>query len=104
MLICYAALRFRYKRMSLWDLTKLTIGEFAMRKVVVAGTTHLDSHNTIISKEALERAADDINNSKKPVLTIEHDTTLPPIGQIVKALVEPTEDGEYKLLTEQEIF
>src|ERR1700730_8969394 len=75
-----------------------------MRKVVVAGSTHLDRHNTIVSREALEKAADDINNGKKPVLTVEHDTTLPPIGQIVMAWVEPSEDGEYKLFTEQEIF
>jgi len=75
-----------------------------MKKVVVASTTHIDRHNTRMTKEALESAAAQINSGRKPVLTMEHDVTLPPIGKILHAWIEPTEDGEYQLLTQQEIF
>ncbi len=75
-----------------------------MRKIAVVSTTHIDRHNTRITKEALEKAANQINNGKKPAITIEHDITLPPVGQIVRAWVEPTEDGEHKLFTEQDYF
>jgi len=67
-------------------------------------TTHLDMHNEIISKEALEGAANQINSDRKPIFTVEHDTALPPIGKVLRAWIEPLEDSEYQLLAEVEIF
>lgn len=75
-----------------------------MQRVIVGATTHIDRHNTRLTKEALESMARQINSNRKPVFTIEHDTTLPPIGKLLQAWVKPTEDGEYKLLILQETF
>lgn len=75
-----------------------------MQRVVVAATTHIDRQNTRVTKQALESMANQINSNRKPIMTIEHDTTLPPIGKIIKAWIEPTEDGEYRLLVVQETF
>src|SRR5690242_1870816 len=75
-----------------------------MQRVVVGSSTHIDRHNTRMTKEALESMARQINSGRKPGATIEHDTTLPPIGKYLQAWVEPMEDGEYRLLMVQEIF
>jgi hypothetical protein len=75
-----------------------------MRQVVVGSTTHIDRHNERMTLQALESMARQINSERKPILTVEHDTTLPPIGKMLRAWIEPMEDGEFKLLIEQEIF
>src|SRR5206468_4280435 len=67
-------------------------------------TTHIDRHFTQISKEALDDAADQVNRGRRPLLTVEHDPTLPPFGKGVKASVEPRDDGHHQLVVEHEVF
>ena len=50
-----------------------------MQRVIVGATTHIDRHNTRLTKEALESMARQIKSNRKHVFTIEHDTTLPPM-------------------------
>jgi hypothetical protein len=57
-----------------------------------------------MTKEALESAAEQINGCSPPSIGVDHDPTLPPIGKVVAARVEKTDDGEYKLVITQEIF
>ncbi|MCP4176598.1 MAG: hypothetical protein GY756_02430 [bacterium] len=71
-------------------------------KSVIATTHEVD--NTIITKEALEKAANDINNGAKPFVSVEHNRTIPPIGKVLRAWVEPMADGESKLLSEYEVY
>lgn len=75
-----------------------------MRQIIAGSTTYIDRHNERMTLQALESMACRINSDRKPILTIEHDVTLPPIGKLLKAWVEPTEDGEHRLLIEQETF
>lgn len=71
----------------------------------VVATTHVDKHNTRITKEALEQAAHDIKSSGEvPAFNIEHDSILPPLGKVVDGWVEKREDGEFQLVTASEVF
>jgi hypothetical protein len=71
----------------------------------VVATTHVDKHNTRITKEALEGMAQDLKHSGKvPSLTIEHDSILPPIGKVVDGWVEKRDDGEFQFITISEVF
>ncbi|MCJ0931825.1 hypothetical protein MST22_11735 [Virgibacillus halodenitrificans] len=71
----------------------------------VVATTHVDKHNTRITKEALEEMAQDLKNSGKvPAFNIEHDSILPPIGKVIDGWVEKREDGEFQFITISEIF
>lgn len=71
----------------------------------IAATTHVDSHGMKITKEALDKLAEEFQKSETvPALLIEHDTTLPPIGKVIDGKVEKMEDGEYKLVITQEFF
>lgn len=70
----------------------------------IMATTHIDRHNMKFTKEALESGAAQINGPRKPKVGVEHDSTVPPLGKILKGWVEPTEDGEYRLLKIAEIF
>jgi hypothetical protein len=75
-----------------------------MNQRAVIATTHIDRHSTIITKEALDATAEQINCGHRPLLTVEHDLTIPPFGKTVKAWVQPRNDGEYELVVENEIF
>ncbi|RLF02787.1 MAG: hypothetical protein DRJ64_08960 [Thermoprotei archaeon] len=75
-----------------------------MKTKGVIATTHIDSHNMKMTKEALESGAKLMNGPRKIKLGIEHDETIPPIGKGLKAWVEPTDDGEYKLMQVGELF
>ena len=57
-----------------------------------------------MTREALEGTAQQINRGSRPLLTVEHDLSLPPYGKVTKAWVEPRDDGEYQLVVENEIF
>jgi hypothetical protein len=57
-----------------------------------------------MTREALEGTAQQINCGSRPLLTVEHDLSLPPYGKVTKAWVEPRDDGEYQLVVENEIF
>ncbi|MGD6803836.1 hypothetical protein [Rossellomorea aquimaris] len=49
----------------------------------VVATKHVDKHNTLITKEALEGMAQDLKHGGKiPSLNIEHDSILPLIGKV----------------------
>lgn len=74
------------------------------RTRIIVATTHIDRQFTQISKEALEDAADQVNRGSRPLLTVEHDPTLPPFGKGVKASVEPCDDGHHQLVVEHEVF
>jgi len=75
-----------------------------MKEVQVIATSHIDLHNERIAREALEKAAEDINNGSRPLLTIEHDLTLPPRGKMIRAWVEKRTDDEYQLVALLEYF
>ncbi len=71
----------------------------------IIATTEIDRQNTRISKEALEKAADRINNSGSvPLIGLEHDRTIMPLGKVLSAKVSPMSNGEYKMENTQEIF
>jgi hypothetical protein len=70
----------------------------------IVATTHIDRQNTRITREALEGAAESVNNGNKPMFGTDHDVTLPPSGKVLSATVELRDDGEYQLVTESEIF
>jgi len=71
----------------------------------IGATTEIDAHKMQISKEALEKAAHDINEGKYvPTVGIEHDLTILPIGKVYKASVDRFGEKDYALHIEQEIF
>jgi len=70
----------------------------------VIATTHTDRHNMRMSKEALDSAVDQIKGNFAPLVGLEHDVTLPPLGKVMDAYVEPTEDGEFQLVAVSEVF
>lgn len=74
------------------------------RTRIIVATTHIDRQFTQISKGALEDAADQVNRGSRPMLTVEHDPTLPPFGKGVKASVEQRDDGHHQLVVEHEVF
>lgn len=68
-------------------------------------TTELDRHNWRFTKEALENAANKINNrGSVPSVGINHDRTIMPFGKVIRAEVLPMDNGEYKMEIIQEIF
>lgn len=75
-----------------------------MKIKAIVATTHIDLHNMRMTKEALESAAISINGPRKVKMGIEHDETIPPLGKVLEAWVEPTDDGEYRLVQSSEIF
>jgi hypothetical protein len=75
-----------------------------MRQRAVIATTHIDRHSMIVTKDTLEAFAEQINGGSRPLITVEHDVTLPPYGKTVKAWVQPRDDGEFELVVENEIF
>ena len=75
-----------------------------MKQRIILATTHIDRHSMRMTREALEGTAEQINHGSRPLLTVEHDLSLPPYGKVVKAWVEPRDDGEYQLVVENEIF
>lgn len=71
----------------------------------IGATTQLDRHNCKITKEALEKATDEINNSEYvPFVGIDHDHSLMPIGKVIKGEIVPIEDGEFGAQITQEVF
>jgi hypothetical protein len=70
----------------------------------IMATTHIDRHNMKFTKEALESGAAQINGPRKPKVGVEHDNTVPPLGKILEGWVEPTEDGEFRLVKVAELF
>ncbi|OGX80036.1 hypothetical protein A6395_03685 [Exiguobacterium sp. SH31] len=75
-----------------------------MRKAQMMASTHLDRHNQRMTKESLEGAANQMNESSALGMTIEHDLTLPFFGKITKAYIEQLPDGEYGLFGESILF
>lgn len=75
-----------------------------MKQEAVISTTHLDRHFMRLTKGALEKAAQSINEGRRLLLTIEHDVTIPPYGKSLDARVELRDDGEYQLVVTQEVF
>lgn len=76
-----------------------------MKKKVIAASTHIDRHSTKISLEALESAADQINNGTKvPTIGLDHDITIPPLGKCIEAYTELLPDGEHLAVIVQDYF
>lgn len=68
-------------------------------------TTEIDRHNCRFTRGALEKAANDINNSGSvPSVGLNHDRTIMPFGKVISAEVLPMDDGEYKMEITQEVF
>jgi len=71
----------------------------------IGATTELDRHNCRFTREALENAANDVNDSGYvPSVGINHDSTIMPFGKVIRAEVLPMDNGEYKMEITQEIF
>lgn len=71
----------------------------------IAATTKVDAHNTRITLEALEEAAENINNGRyAPSVGVEHDPTIIPIGKVTRAYVAKMDDSDYGLYCEQDMF
>lgn len=71
----------------------------------IGATTQIDRHNCRITKEALESASEQINNSESvPSVGLHHDITIMPIGKLISAEVLPMGNSEYKMEITQEIF
>ena len=71
----------------------------------IMATTQVDAHNTRITLAALESAAEDITNGKcAPIVSVNHDPTIIPIGKIINAHVEKIDGNEHGLFFEQDIF
>lgn len=71
----------------------------------IASTTQVDAHNMQMTKEALEKAAQDVNAGEYvPAVGVEHDLTVMPIGKVYKAFVDKFGLDDYALYIEQEIF
>jgi hypothetical protein len=75
-----------------------------MKQEAIMATTHLDLQFQRFSRNCLEDSAQLINSGSRPVVNIEHDPTLPPMGKILEAKVEKRDDGEYQLVAIREIF
>ena len=75
-----------------------------MKEAVVIATTYLDAHSMMMTRESLEGAAEALNNGSRQLFTVEHDATIPPLGKVLEAWVEPIEDGEYQLVVTRETF
>ncbi|WP_019912427.1 hypothetical protein [Paenibacillus sp. HW567] len=67
-------------------------------------TTHVDRHGMVMSKEALDQTAAQINGPVAVGIGIEHDITLPPIGKLVKSEVRQLPDGEYGVYGEYLLY
>lgn len=71
----------------------------------IGATTHIDKHNCMIAKEALEDAVKDINEGLYAIgVGIEHDSTIMPIGKVISGKMVKLKDGEYGIEIEQELF
>ena len=62
----------------------------------IGASTQADSQGRRISRESLEQAAREINENQQWIFW-NYQTTLPPIGLITRARVEPMVGGEYQL-------
>lgn len=68
-------------------------------------TTQVDAHNMRITLAALESAAEDITNGDcAPIVSVNHDPTIIPIGKVINAHVEKIDGDEHGLFFEQDIF
>ncbi|WP_338869254.1 hypothetical protein WBJ53_19655 [Spirosoma sp. SC4-14] len=75
-----------------------------MNKKSIIASSHLDRHNHRIMPSALEQMRDIINGEKAVQLSFEHNTTMPPLGQIKNAETYIADDGETMLIVEQSYF
>ena len=71
-----------------------------MEDRVVIASNHRDSHNEIITKEALDMMAETANGPRKVRWGVEHKRQLPPLGRAEDAKVEERE-GYYYLTVRQ---
>lgn len=71
----------------------------------IGATTEVDRHNCRITREALEGAVKNVNNSGSvPSVGINHDRSIMPFGKVISAEVLPMDNGEYKMEITQEVF
>ena len=71
----------------------------------ILATSHLLSDGHILSKQALDGMASEINEAEWSIPSnLEHDHTLPPIGKLISAEVKSLQDGEFALVATSEIF
>jgi hypothetical protein len=75
-----------------------------MEIIGVLASTHLDRHRERIVPEALQSFVEIINGPSAVAFSLGHDPTLPPLGKVLRATLEPTEDGEYQVVGVTEIF
>jgi hypothetical protein len=74
------------------------------QKFVAASTAQRDRHGNRLTLESLESMLVAMRGVTRPALNVEHDPVLPPLGQLIDGWVEPTSDGEYRLIVEAEVY
>ena len=67
-------------------------------------STRVDKHNTIMTLQALESLAEQVNRPRKPAMSVQHDRTVPPMGTIVSAQIQLADDGHHELFAEYDVF
>lgn len=67
-------------------------------------STHVDAHNTVFLKSALESSLKYLNGKRKPRLGIDHIRTFPPLGILTNGEVKEGQDGHFYLIAENYYF
>lgn len=71
----------------------------------IGATTHVDRHNCKLEKSVLEDIINQINEASfAPGVGIEHDSTIMPIGKVIKGELVQLADGEFGVEITQELF
>jgi hypothetical protein len=70
----------------------------------VFATTRLVD-GVVLTLESLHDFATCVNeNDRKPAMGVEHDVSLPPLGQIISCRIAPTEDGFHAAIGDYDLF
>lgn len=75
-----------------------------MEVVAILASTHVDLHGERIPLEALQSFVNAINSTSAIPVSLQHDPTIPPLGKVLKATFERTEDGEHEVVGAMEVF
>lgn len=75
-----------------------------MENKIIIASSHRDKHRHRMMPSALEQMKEIINGEKGVQITIEHNRTLPPLGQMTDAETIVGNDGETFLMVKQKYF
>ena len=91
------------------DIDKINWEKLKFSKVIPIGdvkgyimSTHVDNENEMFTLDHLKKAVQ--FNKTHPWMNNNHDPSRVPVGRIIKSDIQKTDDGNYKLWVETEIF